>query len=153
MFEATLTILTGIIIAVISSIVTVWLSMRRFRSERSWDRAADTYAKLINALHRSKKYNDTHLAAAMRGSDLSKEKKEELRQTLRKAMNEIELIVDTGSFSLSQEAMIILGEYRRATKEDDPNWTWDEYLIHDSEATGKCLKKIIAEAKRDLRSR
>src|SRR3990167_3419940 len=47
---------TGIIIAVISSWVTVQLSLRRFQKEKIWEKKFEAYIKIIEALHHVKDY-------------------------------------------------------------------------------------------------
>ena len=49
-------LLTGIIIAAVSAWVTVQLSLRKFRKEKWWERKADTYSNVIEALYNSKAY-------------------------------------------------------------------------------------------------
>ena len=44
-------LLSGIPIAVVTAWVTVWLALRRFRSERWWERRVENYTALFVALH------------------------------------------------------------------------------------------------------
>jgi hypothetical protein len=39
------------VVAVLTAIITVQLSFRRFQAERWWDRKADAYSRIIEALH------------------------------------------------------------------------------------------------------
>ncbi len=48
-----LNILTGIVIAVISSLIATHLALKRFRTEKWWERKVDAYLKIIEALHNS----------------------------------------------------------------------------------------------------
>jgi len=49
MAEVALSIFTAIVIAAISSWITVQLSLRKFRAERWWERKAEAYSKIIEA--------------------------------------------------------------------------------------------------------
>ena len=44
-------LLVGLVVAVVASLVTVRLSLKRFYAERWWDRKADAYTRVIAALH------------------------------------------------------------------------------------------------------
>jgi len=51
------TLLSGLFIAVITSILTVWLALWRFHSEKWWERKADLYSRLMEALFDMHSYN------------------------------------------------------------------------------------------------
>ena len=60
----------AILIAAVSSWITVQLALRRFRRERWWERKTDAYTKVIEALHNSKEFSDRHLEAAQAGREI-----------------------------------------------------------------------------------
>ena len=59
--------LTTIMIAAVSSWITVQLSLRRFRTEKWWERRVAAYERLIEVLHHSKAFFERHLKASSRG--------------------------------------------------------------------------------------
>jgi len=47
-------LLPGLLIAVVTAIVTIHLSIKRFHSERWWERKADSYSRIVESLHQMK---------------------------------------------------------------------------------------------------
>ena len=64
------TLSTGVVIAAISSWITVQLSLRRFRTERWWERKAEAYERIIGALHDSKVFASRHADAELQKTEL-----------------------------------------------------------------------------------
>ena len=153
MFDIALAIFTGIVIAAVSSWITVQLSLKRFRSERWWERKAQAYEKIIGALHDSKAFADKHLEAEYGGRKVAEEKDKELRARSKVAHEEIEKAIDTGSFLLSDEALSRLKQYQKDMEKASDTQMWFEYLEEDLAATSNCLKDLIQIAKKDLRAK
>lgn len=149
--QTILTILTGIIIATVSSWITVQLSLRRFRSERWWERQATAYERVIAALHDSKAFSENHMDAEYECRELSNEIKEELRARSKSAHEEILKAIDIGAFLLSDEALKRLKMYQKEIKDASTEQSWIEFLEADWSATDKCIKDIINIAKHDLK--
>ena len=151
MIDPILAIATAIVIAVISSWVTAYFSLRRYHSERWWDRKADAYMAVIEALYHSKAYSEENLNAEMRGRELAQERDKELRTRSRKANDEIHKAIDMGSFLLSEKAMKRLKRYKKEESRASEEHTWFEHLDADLAATASCLKDMVEIAGRDLR--
>jgi len=153
MSQAAINVLTGILIAIVSAWVTVRLSLKRFRSEKWWERKMAAYERVIEALHHSKAFSDTHLEARLQGRDVSEERDQELRKYARDAHREIEKAADVGSFLLSPKALERLKQYQKDAKEAQQTEHWEEYLMNDSAALESCLEDFIKIAKSDLKAR
>ncbi|MGZ0020114.1 hypothetical protein [Nitrosomonas sp. wSCUT-2] len=82
--------------------------------------------------------------------DLPDERDEELRKLAKEAKDEISRVADIGGFILSAQALEIIGEYERRSRDTKHIESWHAYLEHDYEITDHCLKSFIAAAKRDL---
>ena len=61
MTEIILKLLTGVGIAAVSSWITVRLSIKQFRNQRWWEKKVETYQRVIEAFHNSKKYSSEYL--------------------------------------------------------------------------------------------
>lgn len=148
-----LTLFTGILIAAVSSWITVNLALRRYHSERWWDRKVEAYTAVLHALHDSKAFSDRNLAALERGAELAEEKTKELSDRAQKATDQILRAMDLGSFLLSDEALNRLRRFR--TEEDAASDTasWWQHLEADHQATSSCLKDMIEIAKKDLKQK
>lgn len=144
------TLASGVFIALVSSFVTVRLSLRKFRTEKWWERKADTYSKIIEALYQSKRFTDRHLGEAFGERTISEDHKSELLAAAHVASAEIERITNVGAFLLSEKAMARLAQYEKAQKHASDTRDWGEYLERDWEAVSTCLTDMIAIAKEDL---
>ena len=87
------TLITGIVIAVVSSFVsarvTVHYALKRFHSEKWWERKAEAYGAILEALHHVRNHADTNIAFLERGKELPEAGEEELTQKLEDAMAEL----------------------------------------------------------------
>ena len=149
--EFFLQFIVGVGIAALSSFITVRLSLARFRTEKWWEKKVSAYEKVIEAFHGSKKFSTEHMDAEYNGKEISKERDEELRAIAKVAREEILKATDIGSFILSDEALKILKDYEKESAKSSKCDTWFEYLDSDWGVVDKYMKKIIAEAKRDLK--
>lgn len=148
--ELLLQALIGLVISVATSLLTVKLSLARFRTERIWEKKALAYERVIDAIHKAKKFSSEHLDAQYSGHDLPDERNEELRKLANEAKDEISRAADIGGFILSTQALEIIREYERRSRDTKHIESWHEALEYDYEVTDHCLKSFIAEAKRDI---
>ncbi len=151
MSDAALQLLVGIIIAAVSSLITVRLSKQQFRSERWWERKVAAYERVIEAFHDFKRFSTEHLEAAERDNDVPKDRETELRQRASLATDEIKRASDIGSFLLSQEALAILAKYHKASETLAHCESWWEYLEKEWSIANEHMQEFIAEAHRDLK--
>lgn len=153
MNTAATNILVGIVIAGVSSWITVQLSLRRFRTEKWWERKVAAYERVIEALHYSKAFCDAHINAVEEGRDVAKDRDQSLRKHARDASQEIQKVIDVGGFLLSDEAHARLKQYVKQSKVASNSQSWYEYLEADLAATESCLTDLIRIAKKDLQAR
>lgn len=144
--------LAALAIALVSAWMTVKLSQRKFRAERLWDRKVIAYERIIEAIHKSKKFSSEHLEAEYISREVPDERDIELRRLASAARDEISRTTDVGSFTISKAALDLLEKYHIESGDVDKARGWLEYLEHDHSVTDKYLKLLIAEAKRDLAS-
>jgi len=139
-------IITGVIIAV----VTVLLSFKRFRKERSWERKADSYHSIIKALHHTKEHCIKELRTLEYGMELSEETTKELGAKSKEGFEQISMATDIGSFIISNEAVDCLKVFQK--KSQGIEFGNDVYGYFDSQAAivEECLNSIREIAKRDL---
>lgn len=140
----------ALVIATFSAWLTVTLSLKRFRTERLWDRKVVAYERVIEAFHKSKKFSSEHLDAEYVNRELPKDRDTELRRLAQEAHEEIGRTADIGSFTLSKNALKVLADYSRESGDDDHIHTWQDHLEHDYTVTDKYMKLFIEEASRDL---
>lgn len=150
MTQIFLTILTAILIAGATSWITVQLSLRQFRAQKWWERKADAYVHILDALHKSKKFSDEHLEAEYKAREVHEERDIELRKLAKESREEILRAVDVGAFLLCDEAMETLNEYERQVDKLHEYKAWYEYIDAANTINHRTLKKLIPIARKDL---
>ena len=152
MGETALNIFTAILIGAISSLITANLAFRKYRTERWWERKAETYTQLIESLHNLKAFFEANYEATMNMTEVPKEIDTDLDKKFKAAHQEISKLIDTGAFLLSEEACSRLKKYREESKAASESINWMEYLDSDGAATSECLEDMIRLAKIDLKT-
>ncbi len=146
-----ITVLTAIFIAAVSSWITVQLSLRKFRSEKWWERKADAYANVIEVLYNSQEFSVHHLEADEEGREISADRDAELRAKSKAATAEIRRVANIGAFLLSDQAMLRLARLQKEEDDASNAVNWQEYLNQDWKAVSTCLDDLIEIAKADLK--
>ena len=98
-----LSIIPGLIIAALTSYFTVHLSLKRFYSERWWERKAQSYSIILESLYKMKAYPTFLLRAIERNKKTSKDLTNGLRLESQKSFNEINKALAIGTFVVSDE--------------------------------------------------
>ncbi len=141
-------VIAGIIIAFAASLFTVWFALKRFRTERWWDRKADAYSSILEALHYAKQ--GTLECLDKRMDQLSNQ----LREKMKAAWNEIHKAINTGSFLLCRDARKALDALTEATNKTmtptGNNFDFNAALKVQLKAVNRCLEVLPLIAKKDL---
>lgn len=146
--------IVGIVIAVTSSWVTVQLSLRKFRTEKWWERKVAAYERVIEALHDVRLYVRMLYEVSTSGKSIRVSRVEELQAKADQAQLELAKAIDVGAYSMSPEA------YRRLLQFQDEQIKIQELLGEESNvqkamemdlaSTESCLDDLIRLAKKDL---
>lgn len=143
-------IISGLLISVITAVVTVRLSLSRFRSERWWERKADSYSRIIESLHHMKEYCMKQLAAFESSTQLSGETERELLMKAKEGVEQLSMATDVGSFIISNKAVDCLKDFQKryhAVKYG--NYIYD-YFDSQAAIIEECLSSLREIAKIDL---
>ena len=146
-----------ILVAVITSFVTVRLSVRAFSSQRWWERKADAYSSIINALSQE-------LAEAWRILDAEERRpagaaggappllgEAEARTRRGEAQLRLHEAASEGAFFISKSAAKHLEELRGALADNNiPGGGLYEHVDAEYTALNTCLAGIRESAHRDL---
>lgn len=155
------TIASGLFIAVITSLLTVWLALRRFRSEKWWERKAELYSKLIEALYDMHCYSrdwldDYEVGHEHESPEQKQKRKARLDERLarhQRAQEEVQKIAVIGSFVVSDA---VAADITRMRKEYAAAMaTFNHADIYDvvgdcMKAVEECLARVRDHAKEDL---
>lgn len=124
---------------------------RRFAEQRIWERKADAYQTIIEALSDLVYYHETHLRAAEIRQELSDARSTELREHWRRGHVAVQRAAAVGAFLISQDAETALRAISEGTKSVHPN-DWYGMIEADYVVTRDALRVIVAAAKADLQA-
>jgi len=154
------TIAAGIVVAWVTSVLTVRFALSQHYSERWWERRLDAYVRVHDALSyqlRQTKAERDSLNDFYSGEEIRKpipdDIAEELWKNWRASERELEDAIVRGSFLLSEEAVTLLRRYQEDQRELDRQL--DQYgagVIDDQFESVRSATQAFGElAKRDLR--
>ncbi len=146
-------IAVGGITAVIASYITVRLSLRRFYSEKWWEKKAEAYSAILEALHYMKRHFDENLDAEMMAREIPEDRMQDLQEKFQKAFDELTKRIDIGQFVLSDEAVAELSSFQKAYDKASEAESWDQYLEKSWVAINNALTRMRTVAKTDLKGR
>jgi len=141
--------------ALLASILTHWLTHRRFIQGRWWDRKADRYENIVGSLVSMIHSLDSWIRAQ---EPDEREMGEEVIKEYYEVRDQVERIVTEGDYIISERASAALSELVEVLKQEPEGpivsaWSWWNYLKDYRSAVESCLEVMRAEAKSDLRVR
>ena len=142
---------TAIVVAIVTAFLTVRLALKRFYSEKWWERKAEAYSAILEALHHVRNYTHHNFDALKRGVDLPPEGDAELTEKLQNAMAELRKRWDIGSFIISTKAVVVMDTFMEELDASAKYSNWDAHLILKMHAVNKCLDSMRAIAREDLK--
>ena len=148
MFKA---VIPGIIIATLTSILTVRLAIRRFHEEKWWEKKQNVYSSLLETLHHLKNYYAEHYEDQINHDHITDEKREELTKDWKKFSREFVKSLDLASFHLSSEAVAVLDKYEKKKAEARKSGNIFDWIEGDFVAASECLEELKKAAKHDLK--
>jgi hypothetical protein len=146
-----LTLGTSVVVAVISAYIGARIALRRFYSEKWWERRAAAYTAIIEAVHHIREHADTNLAFTLAGKDLPSDGDKELTQKLQSAIAELRKQRDIGSLVISDEAVMELNNLFEALEASTQTPHWQDHLEIKLSAIDDLLPLLRAIARKHLR--
>jgi hypothetical protein len=141
---------SGIPVAILTAWLAVKFSIRRFQSEKWFERRVDAYMKVIEALHFMKHCTERQLRAEERGTELPREVEEELKNSYLQGLSDLRKLTDMGAILFSAEAVSVLDTLSRELKEASTALSFWEHLDSEGAAISKALTELRPIAKKDL---
>lgn len=143
-------VVAGLVIAPIASFLTVRYSLRSFYSQKWWERKADTYSRILEALYQMKDYAEELMDCEMRGKGLPEEREEQLRARWQQGRDEVRKATAVGAFVISEDASKHLDKLRQALDAADEERSFYDQLDSEVAALNECIIQMGACAKKDL---
>jgi len=156
MIDIIIKIIPGIIIAIFTSSVAAYLtakwSLKKFYSEKWWERKENAYSDIINALYDLLQYCEIQREDWLGETGYSDENMKDFGERHSRAFWKIKKATTIGAFVVSHEAEKILIElYKRPQLDwaENPPWEcYEQERIYYHEA----LTRIVEVANRDLKA-
>lgn len=146
--QTVLSVLGGILISAFTSIITVRLALRQFYSQKWWERKADAYSAIIDALYHVRNDLGATFDDAIGEINLSEERKIILAEESKKGYTEIFKAEGIGAFVISKEAAQSLTKLRKQFDSEDPSISWEERINNQYIAVVECLEEFRYHAKK-----
>lgn len=145
-------LIPALMVSIISPIITVKLSMKKFYSQRWWERKAGAYSEIIESLSLLKYSLYEWLTELEDGRPLLEEYEKKLQANYRKSREHIYKVSGTGSYVVSEDTTTALTNLLREFNKTAPGHPGDYYqtLVKDYNAVTDCIEKINKCAKADL---
>lgn len=140
----------GLAIAVVSARVTVIFALRRFYSEKGWERKEKAYTRIIEAVHHIRDHADHNYTFMMLNKDMPEEGEKELEAEMITAIAVLRKQLDIGTFVISDEAVSVLSDLMNNLDKSTKSTNWTEHLVLKLAATEQCLGSMRNIARKDL---
>jgi hypothetical protein len=144
------TFLPSLLVGICTAVITVRLSLRRFHAERWWERKADAYSRIVEALHTAAHYWVAQLNEDESGQEMSKEREKQLSEDYDRAASELAKATGVGAYIISEEVADALQNLQKRRRHDPRECAWTEIYDEEYTAHKEALTEIRKLAKKDL---
>lgn len=151
MEDLLMTIVPGLLIAIITSFVTVRLSINQFYSQKWWERKWDEYREMVDALHDLRNHSYRERSRLDLGRKLVEERRQALTEHAKEGYERLAKTISVGSFVFSKAALQVLDELQE-TLEGINTEELDAHTFLDArvKALDKAIAAFIPIARNDL---
>jgi hypothetical protein len=140
---------TAVIAALVTSPLAVWFSLRRFYSEKWWERKMAAYTAILESLHHmSDIYNEDFENERRQTIMPDPLREREQIQRFRAHREELNKYIDIGTFLLSEAAVSELSQL--SDKLSKNHETYLDDVVYTRDAIDNCLIRFREIARRDL---
>lgn len=147
--------LVAALLAFVASIIATFVAayngrFAKFARQKWWEKQAEVYARIVEALAGMVYYHEEHLTAYEEGRNIPAQLKAETDQHWQRSYAELKKASAVGAFLISEDGEAALRKmWKEKDKPIDPQ-DWYGQLEQDYKAARDCLKSMVDCAKRDL---
>ena len=146
-----ISIVAPLLIALLVSLITAYLALRRFRQERMWELKVDTYEGVFDALYDFDEFFRIRLKEEIEDELLENEEKEELITAYNDASYYLGSVLFKGEFIINIKAVDILYELNSKLQVKEPGF-WKDLLTGNKRYKFfKHQRKLISDATEEFR--
>ena len=143
-------------LAFVASLIAAAVSIynarfRRFALERWWERKAEAYTHIIEALVDMVSHYEQVYDAEFSRRELPDDRKAEIDELGKRGYREVARAAHIGAFIISRDAEASLKRFREGPDEKRHQADWFGGLEASYIAAEQCLKELVECAKKDLR--
>lgn len=143
-------IATALFLAISTSFLTVYFSLKRYRSEKWWDKKAQCYCEIVDAINNIIRHCDAFIAEEFDGKNISENEKCQLSKKYYEGKAFFETQTNIGRLLISEaalkELLLLDGKLYNAECEEDLKLRMPNIRV----AAEDCLHAFIPIAKKDL---
>nr|EKU8015373.1 hypothetical protein [Acinetobacter baumannii] len=144
-------IVSGTVIAIVSSYLTSIWTMKKFYTEKWWDRKEQAYTEIINALYDMIQFYKVYKEDYGQDDFISDERATDLRQKYSDGIRKLYRATDLATLYVSEEAVNVLVKLRnREILDQRSNPLWEVYEL-EYKYYNQSLTQLLIIAKKDLK--
>ena len=147
------TILSSLFVAVCTAVVTVRLSVHRFYTEWWWERKADAYSRIVEALHYAMEDRSEQSHESMTQQHIPEEREKRLSEDYARASRELNKATGIGAFIISDEVADALAKLQNRRRLDPKDCPWFEICNDEFGAYKKTLAEVKKLARKELKGK
>lgn len=125
----------------------VWLALRRFKSEKGWERQTSTFADLLVAIDEMHSINDGWLTAEMVHREISAERQKEMNANYKRAFQTFEKSIAMAAILLPRDVYDIARQLHVSLTTYEADSRFDEFDTAGA-ALGKAQEQLIAAGRK-----
>jgi ribosomal protein L18E len=148
------TVIPGLLIAIITSVVTVRLSINQFYSQKWWERKWDEYRSMVDALHDLRNHSQIEVSKLDSATKISAERRQALVAHAREGYEVLTRAISIGSFVFSATAIDVLEELQASLiRLNLEEMGAEAFLDARIRAFDQAIGRFIPLARKDLAAR
>jgi hypothetical protein len=142
-------LIVSVVVGIATAILTTYLTFKRFRAEKLWERKVDAYTRLINAAHEMKRTRDLEI---LTNGNVNKDYSSQLWRESHEAKRTILQLADSASFLITPEIDIATASLAKRLDEALEADSWRDIILKEQAALTTYLECLKDVARRELRS-
>jgi hypothetical protein len=150
MTQLLFSLLTSAITAPLAAWLAAHFALRRFYSEKVWERKTGTYSSIFDALHDMQRWFDAHLRDCEAHREMPHDAQEKLSADYDEADAKLARQLDRERWLLPSKCSERLAQMRRDLDKDTEG-DWIAHLVNGRQAITSASEDMIALARDDLK--